>query len=58
VVDRHAPNGPRNYAMLLLVATYGLRSCEVRALRLDDIHLRARQRFLPGRDCGEGQDTR
>jgi len=38
VVDRHAPNGPRNYAMLLLAATYGLRSCEVRALRLDDIH--------------------
>ncbi len=37
VVDRHEPNGRRNYAMLLLIATYGLRGCEVRALRLDDI---------------------
>ncbi len=37
VVDRHEPNGRRNYAMLLLLATYGLRGCEVRALRLDSI---------------------
>jgi integrase len=25
-----------NYAMLLLIASYGLRGCEVRALRLND----------------------
>jgi integrase/recombinase XerD len=37
VVDRRELNGRRNYAMLLLAATYGLRSCEIRALRLDDI---------------------
>lgn len=37
VVDRSEPNGRRNYAMLLLTATYGLRGCEVRALRIDDI---------------------
>ena len=37
VVDRREPNGRRHYAMLLLIATYGLRGCEVRALRLDDI---------------------
>jgi len=37
VVDHHEPNGRRNYAMLLLTATYGLRGCEVRALRLDSI---------------------
>ena len=37
VVDRSAPNGLRNYAMLLLIATYGLRGCEVRLLRIDDI---------------------
>ena len=37
VVDRNEPNGRRNYAMLLLIATYGLRGCEVRALRLDSI---------------------
>jgi integrase/recombinase XerD len=38
VVDRREVNGRRNYAMLLLTATYGLRSCEVRVLRLDDIN--------------------
>lgn len=38
VVDRREINGRRNYAMLLLAATYGLRSCEIRALRLDDTH--------------------
>lgn len=37
VVDQRELNGHRNYAMLLLAATYGLRGCEVRALRLDDI---------------------
>ena len=31
------PDGRRNYAMLLLIASYGLRGCEVRALRLNDI---------------------
>lgn len=37
VVDRREANGRRNYAMLLLIATYGLRGCETRALRLDDV---------------------
>ena len=37
-VDRSEPNGRRNYAMLLLTATYGLRGCEVRALRVGDIN--------------------
>ena len=37
VVDLREPNGRRNYAMLLLIASYGLRGCEVRALRLSDI---------------------
>jgi integrase/recombinase XerD len=37
VVDRHEPSGRRNYAMLLLFASYGLRGCEVRALCLDNI---------------------
>jgi site-specific recombinase XerC len=31
------PDGRRDYAMLLLIASYGLRGCEVRALRLNDI---------------------
>ena len=36
-VEVNEPNGRRNYAMLLLIAGYGLRGCEVRALRLTDI---------------------
>ena len=39
-VDRRAPCGKRDYAMLLLLATYGLRGCEVAALTLDDIDWR------------------
>jgi site-specific recombinase XerD len=37
MVDVGEPNGRRNYAMLVLIASYGLRGCEVRALRLNDI---------------------
>jgi len=36
-VDRRSDCGKRDYAMLLLLATYGLRACEVAALTLDDI---------------------
>jgi site-specific recombinase XerD len=36
-IDRTTPMGRRDYAMLLLIATYGLRTCEVAALTLDDI---------------------
>ena len=40
-IDRTDTHGIRNYAMLFLVATYGLRSCEVVSLTLDDINWRA-----------------
>jgi site-specific recombinase XerD len=46
-IDRSTPKGQRDYAMLLLVVTYGLRSCEVVALNLDDIQWRARQIRVP-----------
>lgn len=36
-IDRRSVSGKRDYAMLLLLATYGLRACEVAALTLDDI---------------------
>ena len=36
----HTPKGLRDYAILLLLATYGLRAGEVTALRLDDIEWR------------------
>ncbi len=46
-IDRTTPKGRRDYAMFLLVATYGLRTSEVRALRLDDVVWRARQIRVP-----------
>ena len=40
-VDRTTAMGRRDYAMLLLIATYGLRASEVAAVRLDHIAWRA-----------------
>lgn len=40
-VERSTAMGRRDYAMLLLVATYGLRSCEVVTMTLDDVDWRA-----------------
>ena len=40
-IDRLTPMGKRDFAMFLLVATYGLRSCEIASLRLEDIQWRA-----------------
>jgi len=40
-IDRSTAMGRRDYAMFLLVSTYGLRTSEVAALRLDDIQWRA-----------------
>lgn len=42
-IDRTTPMGRRDYAMFLLVSTYGLRSSETVALRLDHIAWRAGQ---------------
>jgi integrase/recombinase XerD len=39
-VQRRDPGGRRDYAILVLFATYGLRLSDVAALRLDDIHWR------------------
>ena len=39
-VDTGSPMGLRDYAMFLLIATYGLRASEVVAISLDDIHWR------------------
>jgi len=46
-IDRSTPMGRRDYAMFLLVATYGLRTSEVAALRLDDIEWRAGRMRVP-----------
>ena len=39
--------GRRDYAMFLLITTYGLRSCEVVSLTLDDIEWRADRLRVP-----------
>jgi integrase/recombinase XerD len=46
-IDRSTPMGQRDYAMFLLVATYGLRVSEIAALRLDDIAWRAARIRVP-----------
>lgn len=46
-IDRSTAMGRRDYAMFLLVTTYGLRTSEVAALRLDDIEWRARRIRVP-----------
>jgi site-specific recombinase XerD len=40
-IDRTTPMGRRDYAIFLLIATYGLRSCEIVTLTLDDVEWRA-----------------
>jgi integrase len=40
-VNRNLASGKRDYAMFALMATYGLRSCDIVALTLEDIHWRA-----------------
>ena len=39
-IDRSSAMGLRDYAMFLLIATYGLRTSEVVAITVDDIHWR------------------
>jgi integrase/recombinase XerD len=42
-VDRTSPLGRRDYAILLLIITYGLRSSDIVALRIEDIQWRSRK---------------
>jgi site-specific recombinase XerD len=46
-IDRTTPMGLRDYAMFLLIATYGLRACEVAALTLDDVEWRMARLRIP-----------
>lgn len=46
-IDRSTPMGRRDFAMFLLIATYGLRTSEVAALRLDHLEWRSRQIRVP-----------
>jgi site-specific recombinase XerD len=51
-VDRTSAGGKRDYAALLLLATYGLRSREIAALTLDHIDWRRERLSVPGRKGG------
>lgn len=46
-IDRSTSKGRRDFAMFLLIASYGLRASEVRELSLDDVAWRARQIRVP-----------
>ena len=51
-VDRRTVVGRRDYAMLLLLVTYGLRAREVAALTLDDMDWRHDRLRVPERKAG------
>jgi site-specific recombinase XerD len=51
-VDRRTPAGKRDYAVLLLLVTYGLRAREVAALSLDDIDWKRERLAIPERKAG------
>ncbi len=52
VVDRRTEAGRRDYAILLLLVTYGLRGREVAALTLDDIDWKRDRLAIPERKAG------
>ena len=48
-VDRRTPGGKRDYAILLLLVTYGLRAREIAALTVEDIDWRRERLRVPER---------
>lgn len=51
-IDRMSAYGIRDYTMLFLIASYGLRTCEVVSLTLDDIDWRTGVIRIPQRKTG------
>ncbi len=51
-VDRRTVRGRRDYAILLMLVTYGLRACEVARLTLDDIDRKHERLQIPDRKAG------
>lgn len=54
-IDRTTSVGRRNYAIILLLYTYGVRGGQVRTLRLDDIHWRQNRIRFPA--CKGGRQV-
>ena len=52
VIDRRTPRGCRDYAMLLLLITYGLRGHEVATLTLEDLDWKRERLQVPQRKAG------
>ncbi len=52
-IDRSTPMGMRDYAMLFLIATYGLRACDIRTLRLEDVRWRQGEIRVAQRKTGQ-----
>jgi integrase/recombinase XerD len=52
VVDQSTAMGKRDYVILLLLVSYGLRSREVAALTLDDIDWERERILVPERKAG------
>lgn len=52
-VDQSTEKGKREYAMLLLLAVYGLRANEIVRLRLEDCWWETRQLLIRQRKCGD-----
>lgn len=51
-VERRSSVGKRDYAVLLLLVTYGLRAREIAALTLEDIDWERERVLVPERKCG------
>ena len=52
-IDRSRPVGLRDYAMFLLIATYGLRGCDIAGLRLSDIDWQVGKLSIRQRKTGQ-----
>lgn len=51
-VDRRSPVGKRDYALLLLLVSYGLRAREIAAMQLEDLDWKQEQLSVPTRKAG------
>lgn len=51
-VDRSTPQGRRDFAVLMVLITYGVRAGQLASLRLEDVHWREGTILFPAAKCG------